>query len=461
MSKKKNFTGCQIPKKPGEVKTMLYSAEAHKEICEYAKNESFSKDYLNYFKQIETKCTELNSENIPALFHPIILTQDTLSKISQQSEQINKILNKTIKLYKNNSEVKAYFNLPDPLDDWMNIDPNYDIQIPISRYDGFWDGENYKPCEFNTDGTSGMNEVNVLDEIFLNTDMGKYLKNIFSLKNYNLGQSILDTILAAYKNFGGKGTPNIAITDFLDLGTMSEFKTLRKCFMSKGYSTEICDIRHLKYRNGSLWHNDFRVDLIYRRAVTDEMFPRKDDIKNFLKAYKENAVCVVGPLCSHIAHTKIVLTFLSSPLAENYFTDKEIKFIKNHIPWTRLLIDHPVFIADIISNKNNYFLKPHNAHGGQGVYAGEEHDTESFTNIINQILENKQQAYLVQKKIPLPTDYFISDDKGNLKEHNVTVGSYVLNNKFAGIYARVSTGTIITTPRGALVAPVFAGKLEH
>ena len=440
---------------------MLYSAEVHKEICEYAKNKSFSADYQNYFKQIETKCKELESEHIPALFHPVILSKETLSKISQQSEQMNRILNKTIELYKNNSEVKAYFNLPDPLDEWININPGYNTQIPISRYDGFWDGKNYKLCEFNTDGTSGMNEVNTLNEAFLDTDMGRYLKDLYSIKNFNLNSAVLNTILTAYKNFEGKSTPNIAIVDFLDLGIIPDFKDLKKYFIGKGYPTEICDIRHLKYKNGSLWHNDFKIDLLYRRAVTDEMFPRKNDIKDFLKAYKENAVCVVGPLCSHVAHTKLVMTFLSSPLAENLFTDKEIIFIKNHVPWTRLLTNDSSFINKIIANKDDYFLKPHNSHGGTGVYSGEELDTDSFKKIINKILDDKNQAYLVQKKIPIPTNYFISDDKGTLREYKVNIAAYVFNNKLSGFFIRVSSsGSIINASRGASVVPAFISKFN-
>ena len=231
---------------------------------------------------------------------------------------------------------------------------------------------------------------------------------------------------------------------FWNLATLPEFKALKKYFTDKGYPTEICDIRHLKYKNGSLWHIDYKIDLIYRRAVTDDMFPRKDDIKDFLKAYKENAVCVVGPLCSHVAHTKIVLTFLSSPLAENLFTDDEIKFIRNHVPWTRLLTDNSAFISEIISNKDDYFLKPHNSNSGKGVHAGEEIDTVSFEKIINEILENKKQNYIVQKKIPIPTDYFISDDKGTLKEYKVNISSYVFNNKLSGFFTRVSSGSVIT-----------------
>ena len=434
---------------------MLYSTEVHNQICKYAESDSFAKDYLNYFKQIEVKCNELSSETIPALFHPVILPRDTLSKISHQCEQMNEILNKTTNLYKNNSDVKAYFNLPDPLDEWVNINPGYNIQIPISRYDGFWDGKTCRFCEFNTDGTSGMDEVSTLDEIFLNTKMGKYLDNLYSLKNFDLRLSTLETLIAAYKNFGGKKTPNIAIADFLDLATLPEFKALKKYFTDKGYPTEICDIRHLKYKNGSLFHNDFKIDLIYRRAVTDDMFPRKDDIKEFLEAYKKNAVCVVGPLCSHIAHTKIVLTFLSSPLAENLFNDQEITFIRNHVPWTRLLTDDSTLISDIISNKDDYFLKPHNSNSGKGVHAGEEFDTESFKKEIDLILKNKNQTYIVQRKIPIPTDYFISENSGTLKEYKVNISSYVFNNKLCGFFTRVSSGSVINTDRGALVVPMF------
>ena len=94
---------------------MLYSTEAHKEISKYIESKSFSKDYHNYFKQIEMKCKEIYSENIPSLFHPVILPNETLLKIFLQCEQMNRVLNKTTELYKTNSEVKAFFNLPDPL----------------------------------------------------------------------------------------------------------------------------------------------------------------------------------------------------------------------------------------------------------------------------------------------------------------------------------------------------------
>lgn len=191
------------------------------------------------------------------------------------------------------------------------------------------------------------------------------------------------------------------------------------------------------------------------------MLPRKDTIKDFLQAYRKNAVCVVGPLCSHVAHTKIGLTFLSSTLAENLFTDEEITFIKNHVPWTRPLTNDPEFIANIIANKDDFFIKPHNSNSGKGVHAGEEFDTASFTKEIDEILKHKNQVYIAQKKIPIPTDLFISDDRGSLKEFKVNVSSFVFNNKIAGFFTRVSSGSVINTDRGALVVPMFTSAIDH
>ena len=181
----------------------------------------------------------------------------------------------------------------------------------------------------------------------------------------------------------------------------------------------------------------------------------KDDIKTFIKAYKEQAVCVVGPLRSHVAHTKLLLTFLTSPIAEKYFSKDEINFINSHVPWTRSLTNDPALINKIISNKNNYFLKPHNSNSGKGVYAGEELDTVSFEKIIKHILDSKKHDYLVQEKIPIPADHFISDEQGTLGKYNINISAYVFDNKLFGFFTRVSLGTIINTDRGAFALPLF------
>ena len=245
---------------------------------------------------------------LPSLFHPMIISKETLQALKQQSEQMGAILEKSVNLYLNDTEVQNFFNFPEPLHDWINIDPGYisegidisrdhiaelgsdnriksqrmdcpkhNLTIPISRYDGFWDGKLFQFCEFNTDGTSGMDEINTLDEAFLATDLGKEIQQKHNLKNFDLRKATLDILLKCYKEFGGKKEkPNIAIVDFMELATLPEFIALRSYFTKKGgYPTEICDIRKLELKKDGLYHNNFKIDLIYRRAVTDDMLPRK------------------------------------------------------------------------------------------------------------------------------------------------------------------------------------------
>ena len=422
----------------------------------YIDSPAFEASYHEYFRMVAEACKKVESDPLPSLFHPIIVSEETLQSLKQQSEQMAAILEKMIGLYLKHKKIQSFFNFPKELHEWICIDPGYNIKIPISRYDGFWDGTHFEFCEFNTDGTSGMDEINTLDEAFLATDLGKEIAHKHNSKNFNLRKSTLDILLKCYKDFGGKkDKPNIAIVDFSELATMAEFRSLKNYFSNKGYPTEICDIRNLKLRNNELYHNSFKIDLVYRRAVTDDMFPRRNEIKEFLKGYKEHAACVVGPLRSHIAHTKLLLTFLTSTTAEKYFSEEEIKFINNHIPWTRPLSNDSALINKIISNKDNYFLKPHNANSGKGVYAGEELDTESFKKVIRQILDNKKPRYLVQEKIQIPTDYFVTNDKKTLRKYKINIASYVFENKLLGFFTRVSTNSVINTDRGALALPIF------
>ena len=351
--------------------------------------------------------------------------------------------------------MQNFFNFPETLHNWICIDPGYKIKIPISRYDGFFDGSCFKFCEFNTDGTSGMDEINTLDDAFLQTNIGKAIKQKYNITNFDLRKATLDILIQCYQDYGAKNTPNIAIVDFMESASVPEFKALKNYFINEGYPTEICDIRKLKMKKDGLWFNNFKIDLIYRRAVTDEILNHKTEIKDFLKAYSSHAVCTVGPIRSQIAHSKLVFTFLSNPESKKYFTDSENIFIENHIPLTYNFKNNPELIKTLSNNKNDYFIKPHNAYACKGVYCGMDTLQENWDKIISNILSENDDTYLMQKKIEIPKQKFIIDVDGKQKQLNVTIQPYVFNNSLEGFYPRVSTENIITTYRKAVLLPIF------
>lgn len=413
---------------------------------------SFELSYGDYFKYVGESDARLSGKPLPTLFQPMVLTRDTFSGLREDAEQMSSILSKVSDLYVNYEEVRQFFNFPEILQQWIEIDPGYDMAIPISRYDAFQTGTKLRFCEFNTDGTSGMTEIYTLDNAFLQTQSGKNLAKKCCLEGLDLIGPLLDTILTNYKSFGGKGIPNVAIMDFSESATMTEFEILKNEFFARKVPADICDPRELRFSGGRLWHNNFKIDVIYRRAVTDEMFTQRDKIGDLLQAYKEGAVCMVGPLRSQIAHSKLIFPFLCADFSERYFSDQEKQYVRSHIPWTSRLTDD--IAGTIIGDQDKYYLKPHDSYGSKGVYFGEDYSSDEWEKIVRKIIESNDN-YLVQESISIPQGEFLIDAEGGTNTFNIQLSPFVFNGRLSGFYTRISDINIITTNKGARLLPLF------
>ena len=85
-------------------------------------------------------------------------------KIEKRFESIvdtmYQIFSKVIKAYQSDEEIRKLFGFSKELEELILLKPRYDSLIPICRVDIFYDEKtkNFWNTEFNTDGTSAMNE---------------------------------------------------------------------------------------------------------------------------------------------------------------------------------------------------------------------------------------------------------------------------------------------------------------
>lgn len=406
-----------------------------------------------YFRNLEHSSAKIRGTTIKSIYHPYVLSSMEFYWIKRKSEKLWSILEKTGKLMITDKRVADFFNFPDELVGLLKVNPGYDMNIPITRFDAFYNeaGSIYF-CEFNTDGTSGMNETNTMEGCYLDTDLGRRLINSYSLQQCELRISLLETLLECYKAFGGTHKPTIAIVDFLDKATIAEFEALKDVFIREGYKTFIADPRDLLYMNDNLWYKGTRIDLVYRRAVTTELLERYQSIQEFIKAYINNAFCMVGSFRSEAAHSKLVFTFLTSSAAEDYFSEDEISFIKEHLPNTvRLESGKQELLELLLKEKDNYIIKPHNSYGSQGLFMGKDCSEEQWNLLIN---DNMGKNYIAQELIPIPSENFIISP-GRSKELKVNLSPFLYGGKLRGFYTRISEIEVITTARGGALIPTF------
>ncbi|HSH36914.1 circularly permuted type 2 ATP-grasp protein, partial [Schnuerera sp.] len=385
---------------------------------------------------------------------PMFFTEEDIETFNRIGRTLMSIANKVTKKYLESSEYRKKFKYPKLLEELILTDPGYDTNIPIGRFDLFYGGEDiFKFIEVNTDGTSGMNEDNIFSNILLETESMKIMKEKYNISYFELIDSWVDESLKTYSKFNKKvDKPNIAIVDFTETGITAEFETFKKAYIKKGYNAVIADPRDLKYKDGKLYYEDMRIDLIYRRIVTVEFIEKAEEIPDLIEAYKEGAVCVIGSLRSQIMHNKIIFKILHDEETLSFLSEEERQLVENHIPITEEFGGDERIFEKVLNNKDQYIIKPIDSFASQGVNAGRDFSYEKWEKVLTKCW-NKD--YLFQEFIDPYTRPFVQFEDGELKvrDFKLNIGVYMYNGRFAGVYTRISRENIIFGREGYFSIP--------
>ena len=100
----------------------------------------------------------------------------------------------------------------------------------------------------------------------------------------------------AYQQWAGRReAPRIAILDWREVPSYSEFRMFAEYFKLQGLECIIADPREVEYRNGQLVAGDFHITLIYKRVLISELVARGGLDHPVVRAVLEGAVCMVNP----------------------------------------------------------------------------------------------------------------------------------------------------------------------
>lgn len=431
---------------------------------EMANNKDVHKKEYNKLKEkIANSSAYYHGEPVSFFYKPILFNEDHYLYFEHKIEVFNKILKKVTKEFVDNKKFRKRFKFPEIMEKLILINPGYKMEYPVARFDFFYDyDQQFKFCELNTDGSSAMNEARVLQSEFKNSKLMKKYSDNYEFKDYELFYSLINDIIANYKEFAGdraKENPNIGIMDFKGDGTNNEFLEFKKRFEELGFKTVICDPRDLNYKNGQLWANDIPLDLIYRRATTARMVENEDEITDFINAYENGDICVVGSFRSQIPHNKFIFAILHDDNAVNFLDKNEKDFIKKHIPWTKnLCFENQKLINKILNNKNDFVLKPADKFAGKGVYVGQDYNQKEWDNLIKNI--EYKNDYLVQEFIEQPKMKMglVEEDEFKIEKVNYILSIFLYNQNIAGFYARGGRENVIAPAGESRTMPCFLVK---
>lgn len=404
---------------------------------------------------------------IPTFYKPHLLSPRQEHLLRRVNSVMMEIVNTATRLYFDHPQLRHYFQLSPEAAELVEIDPGYPRNVILTRFDAFLEGESFKIIEFNCDAPAGAGYADALEDMLFEEKILAGFFSEYAVKRESRRERVLATLLEVWEEFGGYETPNIAIVDWRTVRTRPEFDLFKAHFEAKGYKTTIADPRDLTYKGGKLYHKNFRVHLIYRRSIFDELLEHRDEIRDFLQAYKEKAVCVVNPLRSRLGSTKALLSILTNPEYDHFFTEEENSMKRLHLPWTRRLIDadkfyggKKIYLIDFLKDeKETLILKPSLGYGGKGVVIGRETKDEDWNQAIDRAVKGE---YVVQEfvNIPIFSVPVVVNRKLELGYKKINLNCLVCGSKLAGNLSRLSDESVINVARGGGLVPTVAGEIE-
>src|SRR4029078_3386545 len=161
----------------------------------------------------------------------------------------------------------------------IHDDPGFRDASPTSRLDAFFadgpDGSGLKFTEYNAETPAGAGYGDALTRAFLSLPVMADFRNDYNCFPLPAAPGVEHSLLDAFRQWSGtREAPRIAIVDWHDVPTRSEFVLFCDFFKQNGMECVIADPREMEYRNGQLYSGNFHVTLIYKRVLIDELIEK-------------------------------------------------------------------------------------------------------------------------------------------------------------------------------------------
>jgi uncharacterized circularly permuted ATP-grasp superfamily protein len=277
---------------------------------------------------------------------------------------------------------------------------------------------------------------------------------------------VLHALTDSFRQWRGNTSepPRIAILDWREVPTFSEFVLFYDYFKQMGIETRIVDPRDCEYCDGKLMAGDYHITLIYKRVLITELIDRAGMDSPVMRAVRDGAVCMVNSFRCKILFKKASLAVLSDERNAGLFTPEQLAAVAKHIPWTRVFEERKTRIdgseIDLVpwtlANKDTLVLKPNDDYGGHGITLGWTVDQAKWEEAAKAALE---APHVVQRKVRLPFEAFPSFENGSLHiiDRMLDTNPYVALGSFMhGCLTRISTEALVNvTAGGGSTVPTF------
>ena len=335
----------------------------------------------------------------------------------------------------------------------------------MSRMDSFMTKDSFKFVEINGESPAGMAYIHELGHIYRALPLFREFEQKHPVRFVSPMAHTRAALLRTYhEEFDGREElPAIAIVDRLDTPTIHEFNLFKAYFERLGLPCEVADPRALECRDGWIYANGRKIDILYRRLLLNEFYAIKDDCPAFLEGYLAQKTCYLNSFRSKLVHKKAVFCFLTDERYTHLLSREQQEAIRQHIPWTRMLREQKTtfrglkidLLEFVRANRKYFVIKPNDEYGGKGVTLGFAATQEEWDAAIAQSFH---ADFVVQEVVDIHREPFLMktlEGSWNLVPTIIDLDPYLNGPLMGGCLTRTSASNLANVTAGGGTLPMF------
>lgn len=367
----------------------------------------------------------------------------------------------------------TFFNEKDSLADLQLTDWELEMaSIPTNvirfsataRLDAFMTANSFKFVEVNGESPAGAAYSHHLAQVYRQLPIFREFEKSYPVRFVSPLEHLIDGLVRIYhEEFdGAEERPAFAIVDFLDVPTYNEFVLIKEYLERFGYPCEICDPRNLECKDGWIYANGRKIDILYRRLLMNEFHDVLDESQAYLDGYKAQKTCYLNSFRSKLVHKKSIFAYLTDSHYTRILNTLQLQAIREHIPWTRVVrpqqTNYQGRMVDLIdyvrANREKFVLKPNDEYGGKGVVLGFESSESEWDSGLAMAL---QHGYVVQEIVDIHREPFMmKTGEGWMEVPTVLdLDPYINGPLMGGCLTRTSTSNLANVTAGGGTLPTF------
>ena len=333
-----------------------------------------------------------------------------------------------------------------------------------ARLDAFMTANSFKFVEVNGESPAGAAYSHHLAQVYRQLPIFREFEKSYPVRFVSPLEHLIDGLVRIYhEEFdGAEERPAFAIVDFLDVPTYNEFVLIKEYLERFGYPCEICDPRNLECKDGWIYANGRKIDILYRRLLMNEFHDVLDESQAYLDGYKAQKTCYLNSFRSKLVHKKSIFAYLTDSRYTRILNTLQLQAIREHIPWTRVVrpqqTNYQGRMVDLIdyvrANREKFVLKPNDEYGGKGVVLGFESSESEWDSGLAMAL---QHGYVVQEIVDIHREPFMmKTGEGWMEVPTVLdLDPYISGPLMGGCLTRTSTSNLANVTAGGGTLPTF------